>query len=56
MTVQPIPPARTWHLILRRKVLASGDLGVILAAYYKLPEAQRAKAVLRVGRLQGEKK
>jgi hypothetical protein len=55
MIVEPIPPARTWHLILRRKVLASGDLGAVLAAYYKLPAEKRARAVLRCGPLRSKR-
>lgn len=55
MITEPLTPARTWHLVLRRKVLASGDLGAVLLAYHKLPEADRAKAKLAVGTLERRK-
>lgn len=52
MTVEPIPPARTWHLILRGKVLCSGDHSTVLLARAQLPDDKRAKSRLVVGTLE----
>ncbi len=56
MSVEPVPPARTWHLILRGKVLCSGDHSTVLLARAQLPDAKRAKARLVVGTLERRSK
>jgi len=49
--ILPVPSPDLWHLLYRRKALASGTLGEVLLALSKLPPDKRIKVSLRARRL-----